>query len=777
MATLNVTVNARGAKLGATEARKAIKGIGEQATRTEKKLDRSTRRMGNSFKVLKSQALGLKSSFAALALAAGAFATVRIGANFEKSIARAGAVVRATPPELDRLTATAREMGAQTEYSATQAADALTFLGMAGFEVSESIAAIPGVLDLATASGVGLAESADIASNALTAMRLPIEDLSRVNDVFVGTITRSNTNMNQMAEAFKYAAPVASSFGYNIEQLSALIGGLGNAGVQGSMAGTQLAFAFTKVNDVWEKLGIDGTGKDLLDALEATRDAGWDTNDMLDIFGQRGGRAALILREMVPEMRKFEDTLKASEGEASKMADTMRDNLIGDFMTLRSTAEDLAIEMYNVFSDDLRASVQGMTKWLRENKDIMLELAETTLDVAQGIAYATAKAVEFVTTFTRGIKTLAGALGKFAGDKDLNLFNLLFNPGAEVGKLFSQAEDQINIQDFFTGEAGAKLADFETSFAPREEQKAQAAAGTPMKPRADSDLQERVDAEIAAANKIRAERERIEKETREAFAEMRETYGKSEYELELMKLNEQAELYRTHVQDKLAVEQWYQAEYARITDEEAARQAVAREKQIAEEKKAARERIKAEEEVSAAKTNVADYFATSWTNAFTSIIDGSKSVSEAMTDMARQIVADLAMMIVKALLFRSIMSVLPGGSAIMGFSGFLGGGFHTGGMPGFGGGSPRRIDPSIFAAAPRLHNGLRNDEYPAILQRGEEVKSKSEVENGEGSGITIYNVVDPELVQKAMASANGQKAVVNVIRGNSGAVNKALRGG
>ncbi len=155
------------------------------------------------------------------------------GTSFEKTMATVGGVMRATAREQDELTKSARLMGETTEYSATQAAEALQFLGMAGFAANKAIAALPGTLDLATAGGLDLGRAADIATNALTAMGLEVEELGRVNDVFVGTITRSNTNMEMMAESFKYAAPLARAYGYSVEELSGLIGTLGNAGIQG----------------------------------------------------------------------------------------------------------------------------------------------------------------------------------------------------------------------------------------------------------------------------------------------------------------------------------------------------------------------------------------------------------------------------------------------------------------------------------------------------------------------------------------------------------------
>ena len=267
-------------------------------------------RFSKAFGKLQSRLPSLRSAAIATAAAMGTVRLVladiiKVGAKFEQTIKTVGGIMRASAKEFDALQASARKMGETTEFTATEAAGALKFLGMAGFRAADAIKALPGVLDLSTASGVELARAADIASNALTAMQLPVEQLSRVNDVFVNTMTSANVNMEQMAESFKYAAPLGRAFGYDIEQLAGLIGALGDAGIQGSLAGTQLAQTFVKLNKVWEELGIDGTGKNLVDALDAINAAGWDAQKVMQIFDQRAGRAVLTLQGMIPRLKEL----------------------------------------------------------------------------------------------------------------------------------------------------------------------------------------------------------------------------------------------------------------------------------------------------------------------------------------------------------------------------------------------------------------------------------------------------------------------------------------
>jgi TP901 family phage tail tape measure protein len=236
---------------------------------------RTSQFMAKNFDAVKGAMIGL-AGVAGIGMVAKSI--IRMGMEFQQSMAVVRGVTRATEKEFQNI---AKKLGETTEWTASQAADALKFLGMAGFSASKAMAALPGTLDLATAGNIALGQAADIATNALTAMQLEVGELGRVNDVFVGTITRSNTNMEMMAESFRYAAPVAKAYGISIERLSALIGTLGNAGIQGSMAGTQLAFGFQKAARVFKELGIDGTGKDMVDALEAANKAGWDSAKMM----------------------------------------------------------------------------------------------------------------------------------------------------------------------------------------------------------------------------------------------------------------------------------------------------------------------------------------------------------------------------------------------------------------------------------------------------------------------------------------------------------------
>jgi len=352
------------------------------------------------------KAMGRKVKMAGLAIAATSVLIsakiIKTGMAFEHSMKTVKGVARATEAEYKALTATAREMGETTEWSARQAAEGMKFLAMAGFDTIKTIKAIPGMLDMATAGNIDLGRAADIATNALTAMRLPVEELSRVSDVFTNTITSSNTNMDMMAESFKYAAPQAKALGYNIEELSAMIGTLGNAGVQGSMAGTQLSFAMQKSIKIAKKLGIEDSN--LMNVLGELNKRGYDASEMIQLFGFRGGKAALILRNLIEETRDFTNANKEAQGATKKLADEMRDSLQGRYDILKATIESIALDIFGGHEAELKEGLDSITKWLDTNREDLKAMGDAFMWVAKGMAALTAETVSLAAQGTRNLE-------------------------------------------------------------------------------------------------------------------------------------------------------------------------------------------------------------------------------------------------------------------------------------------------------------------------------------------------------------------------------------
>ena len=200
-------------------------------------MNQATGLLSNSMAKLKREAGMAIAAYAAFSTVLGA---VRIVAEFETSISRLGAVSRATSGELEALRDIAKDLGSTTEFSASQAADGLNFLAMAGFNATEAMAAIPSVLDLATASGLGLAEAADTASNIMSGFGIAAADAAEVADVLAAASTRANTTVGQLGAAMSTVAPIASALDMSLEDTAAAIGILSDAGIQGERAGTGL---------------------------------------------------------------------------------------------------------------------------------------------------------------------------------------------------------------------------------------------------------------------------------------------------------------------------------------------------------------------------------------------------------------------------------------------------------------------------------------------------------------------------------------------------------
>ena len=289
-------------------------------------------------------------------IAVGFAAVGKVASDFEDSMNRLKAVSNATEAEFAKLKDQAMELGRTTRYSAKQAGDAQSFLAMAGFEVNEVMSAMPGLLDLATAGQLDLARAADISSNILTGYGFEATQINYINDVMAKTSTSANTNISQLGEAMKYAAPIAKSAGIEFTEAAAIIGKLSDAGIQGSMAWTSLRGAISRLlkptKDTIEtlsQLGVSvqdssGNMRSMTEIIQDLESAGANTADMLTIFGQEAGTGmAALLGQGSASLQELKDKLDASEGSAKKMAETMGGGLSGQVAGMQAAMEGLAI--------------------------------------------------------------------------------------------------------------------------------------------------------------------------------------------------------------------------------------------------------------------------------------------------------------------------------------------------------------------------------------------------------------------------------------------------
>ena len=320
----------------------------------------------------------------AMGATAAFFSPALIAADFEKSLSKVKALTGATGKEFDALSNQARELGRTTKYSATEAADAMSFLGMAGFKTTDIMKSMPAMLSLAAASGQDLATTADIASNILSGFNLEAEEMGRVADVIAKAASSSNQDVGMLGEAMKYVAPVSASLNVSLEETAAMIGKMSDAGIQASQAGTTLRSAMLNLSapttqgaKQLDAMGVatkDASGNmlpmtSILKAMnEATAEMGSaeKAEAMKDIFGKQAvsGMIAVMETAKSGDLQKFTKDLQGAKGAAKEMADTMNDNSHGDFKRMMSALSDIGITIGNVLLPPLSLLMQGVASIL-----------------------------------------------------------------------------------------------------------------------------------------------------------------------------------------------------------------------------------------------------------------------------------------------------------------------------------------------------------------------------------------------------------------------------
>jgi TP901 family phage tail tape measure protein len=323
-----------------------------QAQAGTKKVERSLGRVEDRAGRVR-RALG--QAFALAGLGAGLTGTIRLLAEYSQELSTVQAVTNATAEQTAELDEEFKRLGATTRFSASQAAEGAVFLARAGFDANAILESLDDTLQLAQAGALGLGRAADIASNVLTGFRLDVDEASRVVDVLALAANSANTDVDQLGQALKFVAPVAAGVGVELEETTAAIEALSNAGLQASLAGTglrrilsELESPAAKSQQILAQLGL--TADDvrvsevgLTEALQRLADAGVDTGTALELFGDRGGPAFEVLRNSIPDVRAATEELKNADGTAARIAATMDDNLNGALLSVKSAFEALLL--------------------------------------------------------------------------------------------------------------------------------------------------------------------------------------------------------------------------------------------------------------------------------------------------------------------------------------------------------------------------------------------------------------------------------------------------
>ena len=313
---------------------------------------------------------------ASMAVAGLGAAAVKTAADFDAGMSKVAAISGATGDDLDALRDKAREMGAKTKFSASEAASAMEYMAMAGWKTEDMLGGIEGIMNLAAASGEDLATTSDIVTDALTAFGLTAQDSAHFADILAAASSNANTNVAMMGETFKYCAPIAGALGFSAEDVAEAIGLMANAGIKSTQAGTALR---TIMNNLSGEVKI--TGKALGEVTIATTNTDGSMRDLSDILadcrgafsqlseseraqaaealvGKNAMSGFLALMNAAPEdIEKLSTAIENCDGTAAQMAETMQDNLAGQLTILKSQLEELAISFGEMLMPAIRAIV------------------------------------------------------------------------------------------------------------------------------------------------------------------------------------------------------------------------------------------------------------------------------------------------------------------------------------------------------------------------------------------------------------------------------------
>ena len=354
----------------------------EQATTAMRGLDSAMEKANQGFTVMKGVVANLVTDGIRLlvdGLKEAARYAITTGMDFEAGMSQVKATSGATAGEMEKLTAEAMRIGEITKFSASEAAEGLNYMAMAGWKSEQMLDGLEGMANLAAAANTDLGTASDIVTDTLTAMGYAAGDSAKLADVMAAAASNANTNVELMGYTFKYAAPVAGSLGYNMEDLAVATGLMANAGIKGEQAGTTLRAGLTnlikpteQMATYMEKYGVtvtnsDGTVKSLSETMGILRDklGGLPEAEQAAaaaaIFGKEAMSGWLaVINTSDEDFNKLNTAIYDSEGAAKQMAQTMQDNLKGDVEELGGALDTLAIKIQGKFGGAMRDGVQAL---------------------------------------------------------------------------------------------------------------------------------------------------------------------------------------------------------------------------------------------------------------------------------------------------------------------------------------------------------------------------------------------------------------------------------
>ena len=356
--------------------------------------------------------------------------------DFEAGMNKVSAISGATGKDLEKLENLAKEMGRTTKFTSLESAEALSYMGMAGWKTQDMLNGLPGILSLASAGGTDLALTSDIVTDGLTAMGLTAKDTDKFVDIMASTVSNANTNIELMGETLAYVGPVAGSLGIEMDDLSVAIGLMGNAGLKGSQAGTSLRAGLTnlvkptkEMKNAMEKYGVelvknaDGS-VDLMGTMQNLRnvlgelDQTTQAQALATIFGKEAMSGwASIVNASESDFNKLTEAIANSEGSAKSMADTMMGGAKGALTEMKSALEGVAItigERLTPFIEKLADGISKLCTWFQS----LSPATQTFLMVVAGLIALLGPLLLLIgstVSLFANLSIVAGALGVSVG--------------------------------------------------------------------------------------------------------------------------------------------------------------------------------------------------------------------------------------------------------------------------------------------------------------------------------------------------------------------------
>ena len=332
-------------------------------------------------------------------------ACVKTTADFDAAMSKVSAISGATGEDLQALRDKAKEMGEKTKFSATESAQAFTYMAMAGWDTSQMLDGIAGVMNLAAADGLDLATTSDIVTDALTAFGLQAKDSGHFADVLAKASSAANTNVSMLGQSFKYVAPVAGALGYSAEDTAIALGLMANAGIKSGQAGTAMRAAITRMVKptedaamIMERYGLsltdaNGSMKSFREVMKMLRENMGQLTEAeqakaaATLFGQEAMSGMLaIINASESDFNKLTNAIDNADGTAGQMADTMNDNLSGQLTLLKSQLEGVAIQVGEMLVPHIRTLLTQFSKWITKMSDLFKNHGELIIKIAALVA-------------------------------------------------------------------------------------------------------------------------------------------------------------------------------------------------------------------------------------------------------------------------------------------------------------------------------------------------------------------------------------------------------